>query len=97
MEPEATELVNICSSVAAWTDGAIVVTQTWGAWIYPRLAEEIPSLEIIPGARVQMFLNYRQLDDPAVWQDIAAYVSTVVTNPNDARFVLEVEWPLYPY
>ncbi len=96
MEPEARILIDQCRSVATWTDGAIVVTQTWGAWLYPRLVQEVPSLEIMPGARVVMFLQGRRLDDPAVWQDIAAYVSAVLTNPS-GRFALEVEYPLYDY
>lgn len=39
------------ASMQEWTDGAIVVTQPGGEWIYLELARHLPYLNILPGAR----------------------------------------------
>lgn len=94
---EAEVIIQLCISMQAWTDGAIVVTQPGGEWIYRELGRRAPKLEILPGARVVMFEPTRGLDDPLRWEAVAAFVHTVQDLTGAQRFVLEVEYPLYGY
>lgn len=94
---EGAQVVGLLASMQEWTDGAIVVTQPGGEWIYLELARRLPYLNILPGARVVQIEPKRRLDDPARWEAVAAFVRTALGTTRSRRFVLEVEYPLYGY
>lgn len=94
---EGAQIIGLLSSMQEWTDGAIVVTQPGGEWIYVELARRLPYLSILPGARVVQIEPKRRLDDPARWEAVAAFVRSALGLTRARRFVLEVEYPLYGY
>lgn len=96
-KPHADEIITICKTVVPVTDAVIVVTQPSGLGIYRRLRDEVPWLEVIPGARVVQIEPTRRLDDPLRWEAVAAFARDALAITRSRRFVLELEYPLYDY
>lgn len=93
----ADEIVGICVAAAPVTDAAFVITQPSGIALYNRLRQDIPWMEIIPGARVVQIAPDRPIDDPLRWEAVASFAREAMGVARSRRFVLELELPLYDY